>query len=111
TTPKSEVSELRSAEGRCFNILERELRTLGFAGARLERRPIDPRIKSHSSYSQLHFTKTPRRPQGLSAEATYAGRSNLVLVLKGTNRRNEGRALALNAHIDVVAPYFPPRTK
>ncbi len=100
---------MRQAEAACFQILERELKALSFDGARLERRPINPAIQSHRNYSLLHFTKTAAQPEGLSAEETYAGRSNLVYLAPGTNKKSSGLAVALNAHVDVVAPYFPPR--
>jgi len=111
TTPKSDVRQMQAAEGECFRILERELGALSFPGARLERRPINPAIKSHPSYSLLHFTKTARRPQGHPPEATYANRSNLLCVVPGAGVRREGQSVALNAHVDVVAPYFPPHVK
>jgi acetylornithine deacetylase/succinyl-diaminopimelate desuccinylase-like protein len=110
TTPKTDMTEMQAAEHRCFQILERELAALPFAGARLERRPINPAIQSHANYSLLHFTKTPARPQGLSPEETYAGRSNLVHVAPGAGNK-AGASVALNAHLDVVAPYFPPRVR
>jgi acetylornithine deacetylase/succinyl-diaminopimelate desuccinylase-like protein len=111
TTPKPDVSVMRAAENRCFQILERELGGLSFADGRLERRPIDPGIQSHPYYSLPHFTKTPQRPAGLSAEKTYAGRANLVYLAPGQNDQSRGQSVALNAHVDVVAPYFPPRIK
>ena len=111
TTPNPDVSVMRKAENRCFQILERELKALPFAGARLERRPVDPQIQSHPHYSLPHFTKTPQRPAGLSAEATYANRSNLVYVAPGRNNTSRGQSVALNAHVDIVAPYFAPRIK
>lgn len=109
TTPKANPAEMRAAEHRCFQLLERELAALSFAGARLERRAINPAIQSHPHFSPLHFTKTSEHPEGLSAAETYAGRSNLVFVVPGTKAGGRGASVALNAHIDVVAPYFPPR--
>ncbi|HXC35166.1 MAG TPA: M20/M25/M40 family metallo-hydrolase [Candidatus Acidoferrales bacterium] len=109
TTPNPDVSVMRDAEDRCFQILERELKALSFTGGRAARRPINPEIQSHPHYSLPHFTKTPQRPAGLSAEETYAGRSNLVYVVPGENNKKRGQSIALNAHVDVVAPYFPPR--
>lgn len=100
---------MRAAENRCFQILERELKGLSFANGRLERRPINPNIQSHPYYSLPHFTKTPQRPAGLSAEKTYAGRSNLLYVAPGQHDQSRSQSIALNAHVDVVAPYFPPR--
>jgi acetylornithine deacetylase/succinyl-diaminopimelate desuccinylase-like protein len=111
TTPNPEVERMRAAEDGCFRILERELGSLGFAGARLERRAVNPAIHSHPNYSLLHFTKTAKRPLGLSPKDTYAGRANLLYVVPGAADRNAGQSVAVNAHIDVVAPYFPPRVK
>lgn len=111
TTPKADVKRMRAAEDQCFGILERELGRLGFEGSRLQRRPISPAIQNHASYSLLHFTKTPQRPQGLSAEETYAGRSNLLYVVPGKESGVKGQSVALNGHIDVVAPYWPPRVE
>ena len=111
TTPNSDVSAMRNAENQCFQILERELKALSFAGTQAGRRSINPKIQSHPNYSLPHFTKTPKQPGGLSAEETYAGRSNLVFVVPGNNKKTNGQSIALNAHVDVVAPYFPPRVK
>ncbi len=113
TTPNPDVAVMRKAEGQCFGILERELRELGVSGARLERRPVNPAIKKHRHYSLLHFTKTARRPKGLAPEQAYAGRANLLYVIPGANgaRDPQSHSLALNAHVDVVAPYFPPSVK
>jgi len=109
TTPHPDPARMRAAEDRCFQILERELAGLNFTGAQLERRPVSPAIQTHPNYSLLHFTKTPERPRGLSPETTYAGRSNLVFVAPGDAGKKSGASVALNAHVDVVAPYFPPR--
>ena len=75
----------------------------------MERRPINPAIQHHPHYSLLHLTKTAERPDGLSPEEAYAGRSNLVYVVPGSSPAPPIFGTALNAHIDVIAPYFPPR--
>lgn len=111
TTPNPDVSVMREAEDGCFRILERELGGLSFDGARLERRAVDPAIQSHPNYSLLHFTKTPQRPEGLTPEETYDGRANLLYIIPGAGEGRTGRSLAVNSHIDVVAPYFPPRAE
>ena len=111
TTPKPDARQMQAAEDRCFQILERELSALSFSGARLERRPVNPAIQKHPNYSLLHFTRTPQRPKGLSPEETYANRSNLLYVIPGAGVSAAGQSVALNAHIDVVAPYWPPRVK
>ena len=111
TTPNPEVTAMRAAEDGCFQILERELAGLGFDGARTERRAVNPAFKGHQHYSLLHFTKTAQRPEGLSPEETYAGRSNLLYLVPCVTTTGNGQSVAVNAHVDVVAPYFPPRVK
>jgi len=111
TTPSVDVTRMRAAEDGCFRLIERELGMLAFPGARLERRLVNPAIQSHPHYSLLHFTKTPERPQGLSPQETYAHRANLLYFAPGVGGGADGQSVALNAHIDVVAPYFPPRVK
>lgn len=110
TTPNPDVSVMRAAEDKSFGILERELAKLNFAGAQAERRPINPVIKNHRHYSLLHFTKAAQCPAGLSAEETYKDRSNLLYFIPGSDE-GKGQSVAANAHIDVVAPYYPPSRK
>lgn len=110
TTPDPDVEKMRRAEEACFRVLERELSGLMLASAQVERRPINPAIKAHSNYSLLHFTKTRRRPNGLSPEETYRRRGNLLCHLPGTGKA-PGQSVALNAHVDVVAPYIAPQVR
>lgn len=107
TTPGPDIERMRRAEAVAFDVIERELGGAGLPGARLERRPIDPAIAAHPNYSKLHFTKTPENPEGLPPEIVYAGRGNLLCIVPGTDAN--GCGVALNAHVDVVHPYFPPR--
>ena len=110
STPNPDVAKMRAAEDGCFRILERELNTVKMRGARVERRPINPAIQTHPHYSLLHFTKTRERPAGLTPEQAYVQRSNLLCHLPGAGDRS-GQSIALNAHVDVVAPYFPPSVR
>lgn len=108
TTPNPDVSVMRCAEDACFRIIERELKTSSFLHeAFCERVPIRPEIEKHAAFSKLHFTKTPERPEGMSPGETYEGRGNLVFSIPGCGGES-GESLALNAHIDVVAPFVPP---
>jgi acetylornithine deacetylase/succinyl-diaminopimelate desuccinylase-like protein len=110
TSPSGDVGRMRRAEHAVFDVLERELRRLALPGARLERRPIlAPAIQHHRHYSLLHLTKTPERPGGLTPEEAYAGRTNLVCIVPGASASQVPVGTALNAHIDVIAPYMPPR--
>lgn len=112
TTANPNVTVMRRAERRCFAILERELRRLPLAGARIERRPINPAIQKHPHFSPLYFTRSARHPRGLPPAAAYAGRANLLYLVAGSGTRDHrSRSVALNAHVDVVSPFFPPRTR
>lgn len=108
TTPSPDLARMRNAEDRCFRVLERELAQLASPEMRLERKPINVAIRRSPHYSQLHYTRTPERPEGVDPDLAYANRSNLVCVIPGVRFPSSG--IALNAHIDVVAPYFPPRS-
>jgi acetylornithine deacetylase/succinyl-diaminopimelate desuccinylase-like protein len=109
TTPYPDIERMRTAEDAVFRVLERELDALTFPGARRERRPVNPAIRKHPAFSLLHFTKTPERPEGLPPEAVYAQRSNLLYFVPGADGREGPEGVAINAHIDVVKPYVPPR--
>lgn len=109
TTPYADVARMRDAENTVFAILERELDTIGFAGARRERRPVDPAIAKHPAFSLLHFTKTEDRPDGLPPEEVYAGRGNLLYFVPDACGNEGPDGIAVNAHIDVVKPFIPPR--
>ncbi len=109
TTPNPVVEKMRAAEDACFQIIETELESFS-RSASLERRPVNPAIKAHPHFSLLHFTKTAEKPAGLTPEEAYRGRSNLVYRLRGSGE-GRGLSVALNGHIDVVAPFFPPRLR
>ncbi len=108
TSPFADVSRMRKAEDQVFQSLEREFAGISFPGTHMERRAVNPAIQGHPGFSQLHFTKTESCPQGLSAEDVYRDRSNLLYYVPGADGREE-KGVAINAHIDVVKPYFPPR--
>jgi len=109
TSIRADVPALRRAEMAVFDVLERELATCGLEGARCERRPIDRNIADHPFFSSLYYTRSADQPAGLSVEQAYAGRANLLVLVDGDGVRPGGIDLALNAHVDVIAPFLPPR--
>ena len=109
TTPNADVTALSSAESAVFDALESQFTACGFTRGRAERRPIDPKIAEHPFFSQLYYTQTAERPEGLTCADCYRGRANLLLSVKGDGRHDRGVNQAANAHIDVVSPYVPPR--
>jgi acetylornithine deacetylase/succinyl-diaminopimelate desuccinylase-like protein len=102
TTPNADVSVMRDQEQRVFDQIRAYLAS---PRCRLEHRPISPEIAQHPAFSLLHFTKTPENPEGLSPDEAYRGRGNLLAVMDADG----GRGVAINAHIDVIAPFIPPR--
>jgi acetylornithine deacetylase/succinyl-diaminopimelate desuccinylase-like protein len=108
TTPNVDVSVMREKETAVFEILEKRLSALNSIGGKTEREPVNPEIQNHPAFSLLHFTKTKERPEGLSAEEVYDGRFNLLYKFDGAPS-DTGRNAAMNAHIDVVAPFIPPK--
>jgi acetylornithine deacetylase/succinyl-diaminopimelate desuccinylase-like protein len=107
TTPVANVEALAAAEARVFARIERELGLAGLAGARTLRKPIDPAIAGHPYYSKPYYTSDGAGGAPLDVAGAYAGRCNLLFQADG--ERPDLPGLALNAHIDVVRPYLPPR--
>ncbi len=111
TTPNPDVNAFARNETAIFDLLEAAFSDCGFDAARTQRRPINPAIESHSFFSQLYYTKTDQRPDGLTAAECYANRSNLLLYVDGEQGADRGLNFAVNAHIDVIAPFIPPRVE
>lgn len=107
TTPGSDIRLMAANEGKVFGIIRERLEKFSFRNASLVEKRISPSIRNHPAYSRLHFTKTAANPEGLSPETVYGNRHNLLYFLEG-NPSEIGNNPAIHAHIDVVAPYFPP---
>lgn len=105
TTPGPDPAVMRESEARVF---ERIRAYLGGAPWSYRLRPIPSAIAGHPAFSPPHFTRTAARPEGLPVAAVYAGRANLVVCADGVPDPC-GRGAAVNAHVDVIAPFFPPR--
>ncbi len=102
TTPRADVGDLAAAERAVFDRIERALAQIGHV--RFRRPGISTAIEGHPFYSQPYYTRSKARPLGLGAGEAYVGRSNLVVEVDGP-----GAGVAMNAHVDVVKPYIPPR--
>jgi acetylornithine deacetylase/succinyl-diaminopimelate desuccinylase-like protein len=106
TTPHADVGLSAQAEARAFDVIEREVRAARLARCSVERAPLNPQISDHPFFTPLFYTQAQGAPGGLDAERGYAGRSNLLVRIDGDGRRDGGVHQALNAHIDVVRPFF-----
>ncbi len=108
TSVGAAVATLRAREQQVFRCITDELDTFSFREGRIVERPISTRIERHPAYSLPYYTRSPQDPGGLPAADAYRERSNLLYCLDFPPSR-EGRSTAVNAHIDVVAPYQAPR--
>lgn len=110
TTPRADPAAAAAAEARVFDAIERRVKEFALPGLGLRRAPIDPAIERHPFYSLPYYSAGPGHPRGLPAAQAYAGRCNLVAAVDAAGGRDTG-GLALNAHVDVVKPYIPPRVE
>ena len=109
TSPRADVALTAANEQAVYDMIETELSDVGGVA---EYRPIDPGIQDSPHFSKLYYTQSPENPEGLSFEDAYSGRRNLLYALAGAEHdTTAGRNTAVNAHIDVVKPYFPPAAK
>ena len=97
TTPKEDPRLAREAEARVFGIIQKEA-TADRVEFSFE--PLDPRMSEHPYYTPPYYAP------GLPPERIYEGRGNLLARFRGVG---QGPTLALNGHIDTVAPYVPFR--
>ncbi|MEW6360106.1 MAG: M20/M25/M40 family metallo-hydrolase [Planctomycetota bacterium] len=109
TTPRSDPRVTAGNEARVFNMIREEIKTILGEKADMQFLPIDPKITRSPHYTPPHYTKTPERPDGLTVEETYRNRGNLLVAIPG--RGGDGLKLAMNSHVDTVAPHFPPRVE
>jgi acetylornithine deacetylase/succinyl-diaminopimelate desuccinylase-like protein len=107
TTAQPDVRLMAENEQRVYEIIKNKLGEFSFENATVLKKKISPSIKDHPSFSKLHFTKSESFPEGLDAEVVYSDRYNLLYFIDG-HPSGSGQNTAINAHIDVVSPFFPP---
>jgi acetylornithine deacetylase/succinyl-diaminopimelate desuccinylase-like protein len=94
TIPGKDLRQTAEGEKLAFDVIRRLLRESGWPGT-AETRDISDSIRSHPSFTVPYYAGT---------DQAYGGRVNLVFRW-GTDRKSgSGRGVALNAHIDTVAP-------
>ena len=100
TSPAQELSSLRDNEHRVFSVITSELKDLHIPESSIVRKDISPQICRHPSYSQPYYARG-------TGQEIYKDRYNLMFTANPTSDPS-GLGTALNAHIDTVAPHFPP---
>jgi acetylornithine deacetylase/succinyl-diaminopimelate desuccinylase-like protein len=99
--PGETVAEAAREEDAVFEKLIKTIQSKALPG-RIEKLPIDERIANDWRYTKPYYT---------SDERPYRGRNNLIHVYEPKDGGTPGPSLALNAHVDTVAPYFKPYIK
>lgn len=110
TSPTEDIPAIRANEEKCFGLIRDYIGASALQNAEIREEPVSPRIKEHRAYTRPYYTVTEEAPEGLPLEKVYEGRHNLLCILDGGHSPS-GRNTALNAHIDVVSPFFPPRAE
>jgi acetylornithine deacetylase/succinyl-diaminopimelate desuccinylase-like protein len=100
TSPGPDLARLRENEQRCFDLICAALARLALRGATILQKDVPSAIQNHPAFSRPYYAAGP-------AEDTYRERSNLLYLLD-REPSSAGLNTALNAHIDVVPPFFPP---
>ena len=106
TSPAQGIGKLRVAEDLVFGKLACYLEGLENLGGQLIKHPIHKNIVEHDYYTKVFSSLDGSE---IPAQAAYRGRYNLLYLVKSNLEKDAGvRSIGLNAHIDVVNPYFPP---
>jgi acetylornithine deacetylase/succinyl-diaminopimelate desuccinylase-like protein len=100
TSPAQDLGRLREGERRVFQLIRAALGELGLSGGSVTWKELSPAIGAHPAYSPPYYAP------GTVAEV-YRGRGNLLYLLD-REPDDRGHGVALNAHIDTVAPFFGP---
>jgi acetylornithine deacetylase/succinyl-diaminopimelate desuccinylase-like protein len=96
--PGPNIADTARREGEILTLLEQTISRHCLAG-RLERTPIPDSISRHPFYTFPHYA---------GRAAVYSERSNLVYLRDAPPVTGGDRGIAVNAHIDTVAPYLTP---
>lgn len=97
--PGPNIADTARREGEILTLLEQTISHYGLSG-RLERTPIQDSISKHPFYTFPHYA---------GRADVYTERSNLVYLRDAPPATRSDRGIAVNAHIDTVAPYLTPR--
>ena len=99
--PGENVAEAAREEDAIFERLINTIKSNALVGT-IEKLEIDESIVNKTHYTKPFYT---------SDEKPYRNRSNLIHIYEPEDGEILGPSLALNAHIDTVAPFFKPYFK
>jgi acetylornithine deacetylase/succinyl-diaminopimelate desuccinylase-like protein len=99
SVPDRDLARTARAEQQIHELLSRSIAERGLEGT-VHRAPIPSSISRHWAFTFPYYAGT------LDA---YRGRFNLLHRHSPSGPVAPGRSVAVNAHIDTVAPHFPPR--
>ncbi|MHB1157519.1 MAG: M20/M25/M40 family metallo-hydrolase [Phycisphaerales bacterium] len=116
TTTRPDVSVMAQREAACFKLIQQALTdAAAILNGQFVRQAINPKIADHPFYSKPAYTIAPPSNTLLSAEQTYGNRANLLFLADAEQQlpgvELPGAGVAVNAHVDVVHPYIPPRVE
>lgn len=106
TAPEADLAASAAREQALFDRVEKEIRELTGGQAVIERPPIAPEIQSDPDYSFPGYA-ADGRGHVPPAKQVYAGRTNFLAILPGSDGKTAPAAI-LHAHADVVSPWFGP---
>ncbi len=110
TSPRSDLAALRQNEERTFALIEDALRGVCLEGARIEKQPIPASLEDHPAFTTPYYAARENGRGAPFAAEVYAGRHNLLFLVDRASSP-AGNGVAVNAHVDVVAPYISPRAE
>jgi acetylornithine deacetylase/succinyl-diaminopimelate desuccinylase-like protein len=96
TIPSQDLEATAAREQKVFSLIRRAVEKHGPAG-RFTFAPISRRIEEHPAFSFPYYAGVPD---------AYAGRHNLLFLLDSESESPSSPGIAVNAHIDTVAPYL-----
>jgi acetylornithine deacetylase/succinyl-diaminopimelate desuccinylase-like protein len=100
TSPGPDLARLRENEQCVFDVIHSALENLRLPGAAIIQQEISSAIQNHPAFSRPYYATG-------SVQEIYRARSNLLYLLDREPSAT-GSGIALNAHIDTVAPFIPP---
>ncbi len=104
TSPAQGILKLKEAESLCFKRISDYINKFISLNGKLVMHDINKNIDEHKFYTRIVSAAGVGE---IPAVDVYNGRYNM-LYLCGSAADGNGRNIGLNAHIDVVNPYFPP---